>query len=113
MDTTPRAQNVTRYRLTSAIAEKRIRQIAITSDRIKWSFHALERMSQREIFDVDVLRALRNGFISGEPEQTQMEGEWKCKMTLKVRGTREIGVVAIILKPDGLFVKTVEWEDLP
>jgi hypothetical protein len=50
--------------------------------------------------------------ISGEPEATPRE-EWKCKMVLRLRGAREAGVVVIILKRGGLFVKTVEWEDLP
>lgn len=111
MKTEPPNRNVTQYRLTANVAEQRIRQIALQSEKIKWSLHALDRMEEREIFDVDVLRVLRGGFISGPPEP-QQAGEWKCKMTLKIRGTREVGVVAIILRTDGLFVKTVEWEDL-
>lgn len=113
MVTSPPPQNVTAYRLTPAIAQKRVREIAATTDLIRWSLHALERMVERDIFDVDVLRALRHGMICGNPERGQNEGEWKCKMTMRIRGTREIGVVAIILRTDGLFVKTVEWEDLP
>ena len=111
MGIVPSGRKVTRYRLTPAIAEKRIKQAAAVSDNIKWSKHALERMELREIFDVDVLRILRDGMISGEPEETPTEGEWKCKMVRRLRGAREAGVVAIILTSNCLFVKTVEWED--
>ena len=113
MDDAPPGQNVARYRLTRKIAEQRIRALAAVSDNIKWSLHALDRMNEREIYDVDVLRVLRLGTIAGEPEETNRSGEWKCKMVCGVRGSREVGVVAIILKTDGLFIKTVEWEDLP
>lgn len=113
MDDASFGRKVTRYRLTPAIAEKRIKQIAAVSDNIKWSFHALQRMEEREIFDFDVLRILRDGMISGVPKETPLEGEWKCKMVRKLRGAREAGVVAIILRRDFLLVKTVEWEDLP
>jgi predicted sugar kinase len=111
MDETSPAQRVIRYRLTAAIAEQRIREFAAVSDNIKWSAHALMRMDEREIFDNDVLRILRRGMIGGDPEETP-QGEWKCKMALRLRGTREAGVVVIILKRGGLLVKTVEWEDL-
>ncbi|MSP81891.1 MAG: DUF4258 domain-containing protein [Alphaproteobacteria bacterium] len=72
--------------------------------------HALERMAERDIFDVVVLRILRTGSIRGDPEQTHHD-EWKCKMVLKLRGGRDAGVVTIILHVGKLFVKTVEWED--
>jgi len=112
MDDALPARKVVRYRLTPALAERRIKQIASVSAHIRWSFHALQRMEEREIYDVDVLRVLRDGVISGEPEETPTKGEWKCKMVRKLRGTREAGVVAIILRNDGLLIKTVEWEDV-
>jgi len=55
---------------------------------------------------------LRGGSITEQPEETP-KGEWKCKMVYPIRGAREVGVVTIILKSDRLFIKTVEWEDLP
>ena len=73
--------------------------------------HARERMLEREIDDVDVLRVLRSGNIKGEPEPAE-PGEWKCKVTKPTKGTRDVGVVVIILRSKRLFVKTVEWEDL-
>jgi len=112
MDDAAARQNVARYRLTPKIAETRIKDLAQDSKHLKWSRHALARMNEREIFDVDVIRILRKGVICGEPEENQ-SGEWKCKMTLRLRGTRDAGAVLIILKKaGGLLIKTVEWEDL-
>lgn len=98
-------------RLTAAIAEKRIRQIALISENVILGAHALERMEEREIHDVDVFRVLRGGYVDEAPEKTAQD-EWKCKMTLKIRGGRTAGVVTIILQNGKLFVKTVEWENL-
>ena len=98
-------------RLTAGIAQTRIREIAQASENVILGMHARQRMQEREIFDVDVLRVLRQGFVDGEPESTEF-GEWKCKVTLKIRGSRTAGVVTIILHSGKLFVKTVEWEDV-
>lgn len=68
-------------------------------------------MGKREIFDVDVFRVLRQGYVDEAPKLTEFN-EWKCKVTLKIRGGRTAGVVTIILHNGKLFVKTVEWEDL-
>ena len=109
-DPTP-GKKVTAYRLTPAMATKRIRALAARTDDIDWSNHALERMEEREIFDVDVVRTMRGGEIAGEPEPARL-GEWKCKFVRQVRGGRSVGVVVIILQNNRLLVKTVEWEDL-
>lgn len=111
MKSTPREQTVAIYRLTPAIAEKRIRELAAISDNIDWAVHALRRMRERSILDADVLRTLRLGIIEGQPEQT-LRREWKCKMTRPIKGNREIGVVTIVMQSNRLFIKTVEWEDL-
>jgi hypothetical protein len=111
MDEKPARQNVTQYRLTSSVAERRIKELAASTENIKWSSHALQRMNEREIFDADALRILRQGTICGSPKETSA-GEWKCKMVRRLRGAREAGVVAIILRRGCLLIKTVEWEDL-
>ncbi|MEX2647742.1 MAG: DUF4258 domain-containing protein [Alphaproteobacteria bacterium] len=97
--------------MTPAVAERRIRAIALDSGTVIFSQHAGERMAERDIFDFDVLRILREGSIRGDPEATE-RGEWQCKMVRKLRGGREAGVVTIIFHGGKLFVKTVEWEDL-
>lgn len=98
-------------KLTAASAEKVIRQLAENADNIIFGNHAMERMSEREIFTTDVLRILRTGWVDDEPEQTD-SGEWKCKITLDIKRGRIAGVVTIIMHNDMLFVKTVEWEDI-
>lgn len=103
---------VAKYRLISAVAEKRIHKIAENSVNLILGTHAKERMADRDIVRYDIDRALRSGFIQGDPEEAE-RGEWKCKMTLPIKGRRTLGVIVILLR-DGkrLFVKTVEWEDL-
>jgi len=98
-------------RLTSAVAQARIRKIAELSENVILSTHARERMHEREIFDVDVFRVLRHGYVDDAPELTD-RNEWRCKVTLKIRGGRTAGVVTVILHNGKLFVKTVEWENL-
>ena len=98
------------FKLTRAAAERRIRELADNDNNIIWGEHALERMAERDIEDVVVLRVLRRGFVDSEPELTEYN-EWQCKVTLRVRGSRVAGVVTIILHSGRLFVRTVEWED--
>lgn len=102
--------NISPMRLTAAIAEKRIHEMAALTKNVIFGRHARERMVEREIFDVDVLRVLRTGHVDEPPELTE-HNEWKCKVTLKIRGGRTAGVVTIILHNGKLFLKTVEWED--
>lgn len=93
------------------MAIKRIREAANAAGGVTFGNHARERMLERGIDDVDALRVLRSGELKGEPEPAE-PGEWKCKLTMTIKGAREIGVVVIILRSKRLFVKTVEWEDV-
>ncbi|WP_418368996.1 hypothetical protein [Tsuneonella dongtanensis] len=61
---------------------------------------------------MDVVRVLRTGHIDGEIIAGQSPGEWKCKVVANVRGSRDIGVVTLVIGGDRILVKTVEWEDL-
>ena len=107
-----KTSSVSPMRLTAAVAQSRIRKAALVTANVKISFHAREQATTREIFDVGVFRVLRGGYVDDAPVKTDFEGEWKCKITLKIRGGRTAGVVVIILPNGKLFVKTVEWEDL-
>ncbi len=98
------------YRLSASRAQEIIQERALDADNIVWSVHALERMDERGIYDIDVLRILRKGFVDDDPEQTE-RGEWKCKVTLNIKRGRTAGVVTIIMSQGELYVKTVEWED--
>ena len=92
--------------------QKRIRELATETKYIYFSDHAEERMWERDISAMEVFEVLRLGSIDGVPWLEPDSGEQGCKVVLRKRGSRAIGVVTIILrKEEGLFVKTVEWED--
>lgn len=91
---------------------ERIHRLAKESKNVAFSNHAEERMDERGISDLDALRVLRSGCLSGSIEPGAYEGEWKCKIVAPIKGRREVGVVTILVKNRKLRVKTVEWEDL-
>lgn len=99
-----------KVRLTSRVAQERIRSSAKVSSNIILGTHAKQQMASREIFRQDVDRTLSAGYIDGDPEPTEY-GEWKCKMILPIKGRRDLGVIVILLRGNKLFVKTAEWED--
>lgn len=89
-----------------------IRNLAADSSNVILSTHAMERMTERDIADVEVFRILKEGTLGSDVERTS-SGEWKLKLVKRLRGNRDAGVVTIILRNKRkLFVKTVEWEDL-
>ena len=69
-------------------------------------------MEERGITDLDALRVLRIGELSGAITPGRERGEWKCKIVAPIKGRREIGVVTILIRNCKLRIKTVEWEDL-
>lgn len=90
----------------------RIKHLAKESKNVGFSDHAEDRMDERGITDLDVLRVLRSGDISGPIEPGAYEGEWKCKIVAPIKGRREGGVVTLLIRNRRLRIKTVEWEDL-
>jgi len=89
-----------------------VRVAAADSKNVKFALHALDRMDERGITTLDALRVLRQGDIVGDIVSGNKAGEWKCKIVKQMKGTREVGVVTIVMISGNLFVKTVEWEDL-
>jgi hypothetical protein len=76
--------------------------------------HAEERMEERDIDMFDIRRILLTGDIVGPIESGIGDQEWKCKVVASPRypeSSREIGVVAIVVRTSRLIIKTVEWED--
>ncbi len=99
-----------RPRATQLLAT--IRGTAKDSRHVYFGNHALSRMEERGITTLDALRVLRSGEIEGEIEAGQNFGEWKCKVVAKIKGSREVGVITVVMLTGRLFIKTVEWEDL-
>lgn len=100
------------FRPRLADLEKRIRLLARHDENITWGDHAFDRSEERDITIQDALVVLRSGYLDDEIKAGKNPGEWKGKMTKAMKGRREIGVVVIVFRNDGLFAKTVEWEDL-
>ncbi|WP_170866036.1 DUF4258 domain-containing protein [Rhizobium sp. NFR03] len=111
MKTSDPNSSIAQFRLTSRLAEERIHAAAKQSGNVIFGDHALDRMEERGIPDVQVLDILRTGYVASNPERTEHD-EWKCKVSKEIRGRRQAGVLTIILNNGRLFVKTVEWEDL-
>lgn len=107
-----RSANVVVMRLNQRSVLSSIQQLALDSRRVFITSHAQERMAERSITDSDVFSVLRKGNLKGDPSPGQSNGEWKCKMVAKLKGTREIGVVTILKQESKLIIVTVEWEDL-
>jgi hypothetical protein len=93
------------------IAERIIRKRAENTANIIIGIHAFERVEEREIVQADVYKILRNGYV--DEVTLEPDGEWKAVVTLRLKGSREAGVVTIIFVDENtLFVKTVEWMDM-
>ncbi len=103
---------VTPFRPRTADLVAAIRKAAIDSKNVLFGDHALDRMEERGITTLDALRVLRTGDIDEPPEAGRKVGEWKCKVTARLRGSRDAGVITIVMVTGRLFIKTVEWEDL-
>src|SRR4051794_30633831 len=102
---------VSAFRPNLADLTATIRRIAAEDRRVYLSNHARERMDIRTITRVDVIRALARGHIDGPIVPGDRPGEWKCKVVANVKGSRDIGVIALVIGGDRILVKTVEWED--
>jgi len=112
MTQTAREQIVVQFRPLPSTLVRLVQETAEDSSKVKFAEHALDRMEERGITTLDTLRVLRSGDIKGPIEAGKNKGEWKCKIVKLMKGTREIGVVTIVMSVGRLFVKTVEWEDL-
>lgn len=106
------ARRVVEFRPDARQLLETVREAAADSASVKFGSHALDRMEERGISTLDALRVLRAGEIEDDIEPGKRAGEWKCKIIKQMKGSREVGVVTIVMSNSRLFVKTVEWEDL-
>lgn len=92
---------------------QQVQAIAATTEYVLISSHARERMEERDVTDVEVIKVLRNGYVDGAPWIEDRGGDMACKVVQRQPGGRKLGVVTIVLTRRGrLLVKTVEWEDV-
>lgn len=112
MKDTSSAAKIVKFRPKASELEAIVQSLANNTSCVLFTNHALERMDQREIIRLDVLRVLRIGHIKGDIEAGKNAGEWKCKFVARLKGSRDIGVVTLVISNAKLLIKTVEWEDL-
>tara|TARA_R110002020_G_scaffold363918_3_gene576240 strand:- start:246 stop:587 length:342 start_codon:yes stop_codon:yes gene_type:complete len=109
-DPTPKTVHI--FARRPELLESKIRALAQDSSNVLIpTDHSLERQDERGITDKMIFDALRAGYIE-DVRPGKGVGEWKCKMTKRVKGRREVGVVTVLLAGDSLLVATVEWEDM-
>ena len=105
-------RRVLSFRPRKADLETIVREIATADRHVYLGAHTRERMEERGITRLDAIRVLQRATIEGDIEPGRKPGEWKCKCVARLKGSREIGVVTVVIEERKLFVKTVEWEDL-
>lgn len=90
----------------------RVRALA-REGKVAFSDHSYEQMDTRSLNDRIATSILEKGDPKGDVEPGKNAGEWKVKMVDRIKGSRDVGVVTILLgSRELLLVKTVEWEDL-
>lgn len=104
-------QNILPLRQRPHVFLRIVYGLAENSDNIKWSAHARERFSERDITNRMAVTVLQKGSIRGDIVPGKNAGEWKAKMAYPIPGRREVGVAMILVNERSIFVKTVEWED--
>lgn len=98
--------------MTRKMAEKAIREIAADDEKVIFSTHALERMTQRGINPKDVADILLKGNVTTDPVKGK-RGGWECNVTKNVRANRDAtAVTAIYDAKNYIIIITVMWEDL-
>jgi superfamily I DNA and/or RNA helicase len=112
MKQTAREPLVLQFKPLPAQILEMVQRIAGDSAKVFFGPHSQLRMEERGITTLDALRVLRTGDIKGPVEPGNNRGEWKCKIVKRMKGSREIGVVTVVINTGRLFIKTVEWEDL-
>ena len=86
--------NVTKLDLTPTSALNIIRELAKESQKVFFTNHARERMSQRNIATSQIFRCLKTGVITEEPFRDP-KGNWK--LTLESMCAGDLITVAVVL----------------
>ena len=94
-----------------------MRELATDTANLVWTDHIEQRMSERGIDASAVLQILRTGDVDDDPEESEVSGDWKVKVTRKMPTGRIADVIAAITESRKLVLITTvlittEWEDL-
>jgi hypothetical protein len=105
------ARKPTHLRLTAAAATTAIRERSMDSANVVLTFHAQDRMQERDISAAEVFRILREGQVHEAPVRED-GGDWKAEIEKRLPGRRDAAVVTVIRAGGSLVVVTVMWRDL-
>ncbi|MEE8207197.1 MAG: DUF4258 domain-containing protein, partial [Nitrospinaceae bacterium] len=72
------AKNPFPERLSKRRAIKMIRRIAENSANVFFTYHAWDRMEEREISDRQVFKVLQTGTIFDGPDDSVLYDNWEC-----------------------------------
>ena len=92
--------------LSRASAKEILKELAEDSSNVHFVKHALDRMEEREIDTVQVLRIIGRGSIIEEPTE-EIRGDWKCTLQGLSTGQRLTVCVAIRRSSRSVFIVTV------
>lgn len=98
-------------RLTCLNAKRIVNERAVDTGRVVLTFHAQERMEERGIVSDEVYRILRTGSVFAPPIRNE-QGDWQVEVEKRMPGGRDVAVVTVVPRDDGLVVRTVMWRDL-
>lgn len=72
------SDQVSLLELTKEMATRYVAEVADSTDRLKISSHAKQRMNERDISSSQILRTLKQGNIAEGPYQ-DTKGRWNCR----------------------------------
>jgi hypothetical protein len=108
----PRPDRVVRLPSRPEVVRDLVHRLAKDSANIKWSKHALDRMTERSITDQMAIEVLRSGSLKGDIMPADNSDDVTVKMVRRIKENRDVGVVVVAVNRLHLRVKTVEWEDV-
>lgn len=92
--------------LSRARAKEILKELAEDSSNVHFGRHALDRMEEREIDTVQVLRIIERGSIIEGPTK-DIRGDWECKLHGLSAGQRLTVCVAIRRSGRSVIIVTV------
>ncbi|MBL1260165.1 MAG: DUF4258 domain-containing protein [Thiotrichaceae bacterium] len=95
-------KNVIMMELTRPTAQAIIKQLASTSERVKYSDHVRARMRERRITTRQVMSCLKSGCISEEPIRS-IKGNWVLSVRAIAAGDPLTVVIALDHDRDGNY----------
>lgn len=85
----------------------RLIRLAFEQGEIIYTEHAQQRMTEREISNLMVRKALKEGFVTRPPEHSVQHDNYKCRVENRCAGMNYAVIVAISTTAVGGIIITV------